>query len=106
METQQLKTKFQKDCSLSVFLSNVCLKYEPNTCGEAGVPCMLKDFFSLNTVVYTDYMCLDSVCASSWPHVEHFLCHYVFPGVIIIITQRNAFVFRAGRQSFRSDPFA
>lgn len=67
METQQLKTKFQKDCSL--FLNNVYLKYEPNNCGEAGVHCMLKDFFSLNTVVYTDYMGLDSVCASSWPPV-------------------------------------
>lgn len=75
-----------------MFLNNVCLKYEPNNSGEAGVHCMLNNFFPLNPVVYTDYMCQGSVCDSSWAHIEHFLCHYIFPGVIIIITQGNAFV--------------
>lgn len=36
--------------------------------------------------------------------VFHAIMEFPCPGVIIIITQRNAFVLRAGRQSFSSNP--
>lgn len=71
-------------------VSEQCVvKIQTKNCGEGGVNCMLNDFFfllPLNIIVYTDYMCLDSVRDFSWAHIECFLCHYVFLGVFTTIT--------------------
>lgn len=58
-------------------------------------------FFSLNVIVYTDCMCLDSVRDFSRAHTEPFLCHEIFPGVFTIVTGGDCFVFSPGRQIYK-----